>query len=101
MSKRCAGYPFPLAVLAVMLALAHLRAADDAPVRAIGSRLELFVDDWLIDQIQGGSLLLHSPTPREVAVDFNTPWPDEGSAYVTVFADGPRYRMVYRANPVK
>ena len=62
----------------------------------IGSRLELFVDDYLIDRMEGISLDLHHPTPEEVAIEFNMPWEGNISGYVTVFRDGDIYRMYYR-----
>lgn len=37
----------------------------------MGSRLELFVDDFLIDRMAGASLTLHSPTPQNVALTFD------------------------------
>ena len=46
-------------------------------IRDIGSRLELFVDDWLVDSMSGTSLKLHDPVPQEIALDFDRPW--EGS----------------------
>jgi hypothetical protein len=67
--------------------------------RDIGSRLELFVDDWLIERMSGVSLALHPPMPREVAIRFDKPWEGIDSAYVTVVQDGDRYRMYYRGNP--
>ena len=43
-------------------------------VLAIGSRLELFIDDWLIDRSQGTSLVLHKPIPREIVLQIDQPW---------------------------
>jgi len=62
----------------------------------IGSRLELFVDDYLIDQMEGVSLNLHHPTPKEVVIHLDQPWEGNISGYVTVFWDGDIYRMYYR-----
>lgn len=67
----------------------------------IGSRLELFVDDHIIERITGGAQLrLHRPTRREIAMVFNAPWEGNNSAYVTVFRDGPIYRMYYRGRQI-
>lgn len=62
----------------------------------IGSRRELFVDDFLIDQHRGTSLKLHTPEPKEVALVCDAPWEGNTSAYYSMFADGERFRMVYR-----
>ena len=65
----------------------------------IGSRLELFVDDYLIEDITGGAeLRQHEPAPREVVLFTDKPWEGNTSMYYTVFQDGPRYRMYYRGS---
>ena len=71
-------------------------AAEEAAVLEVGSRLELFVDGYLIDSLQGTRLKLHIPIPREVAIQFDAPWEGPGSGYVTVMKDKDRYRMYYR-----
>ncbi|WP_436934691.1 LamG domain-containing protein [Halovenus marina] len=68
----------------------------------IGSRLELFVDDYLIDEMDGVSQHLHSPDPQDVSIVFDEPWEGDGSAYITVFWDDEieRYRMYYRGTTI-
>ncbi len=65
----------------------------------IGSRLELFVDDALIEELSGGaSLRLHPPAMKEIALTADRPW--EGNmcgGYKTYFRDGPIFRMYYQA----
>jgi hypothetical protein len=39
----------------------------------IGSRLELFVDDYLIDRATGADLTLHRPTAQEVVLRYDRP----------------------------
>ena len=63
----------------------------------LGSRLELLVDHYLIDQISGNAgLRLHHPTPAQVAVIHDRPWEGNSCHYKTVFRDGSLYRMYYR-----
>ncbi|NLG26691.1 MAG: hypothetical protein GX557_02190 [Chloroflexi bacterium] len=62
----------------------------------IGSRLELFVDDWLIERLEGLSLRLQSPTPREVVLKLDAPWEGPNSYDPIVFRDGDLYRLYYR-----
>ena len=83
-----------LVVFLALLAVGTIAQAGE-PI-SLGSRLEPFVDDFLIDGLSGGELRLHSPTPKEVAIVFDAPWEGNTSAYVTVFQDGPIYRMYYR-----
>jgi hypothetical protein len=63
---------------------------------AIGSRRELFVDDFLIETLRGASITPHKPEPREVVLVFDAPWEGNTSAYVTIFQDGDRFRAYYR-----
>jgi hypothetical protein len=64
--------------------------------RDIGSRRELFVDDFLVDRLQGAGLKMHKPVPQDVALVCDAPWEGNTSAYFTLFADGDRFRMYYR-----
>lgn len=65
-------------------------------VLELGSRLELFVDDYLTDTMANLRWQLHPPIRQEVAIEFNAPWEGPYSAYVTVFQDDHLYRMYYR-----
>ena len=71
-------------------------ASQHEGVRHIGTRVEPFVDDWLMARMDNLRLVLHRPRPAEVVMDFNRPWEGEYSAYVTVFQDGDKFRMYYR-----
>jgi len=74
--------------------------AQDVSTIQIGSRLELFVDDYLIDKMEGARLILNRPTPREVAVIHDKPWEGNSCHYKTIFKDGELYRMYYRGSHV-
>jgi hypothetical protein len=65
----------------------------------IGSRLELLLDDYLIESLTGLSFQLHPPQPAEVALTFDKPWDGPNTDYVTVLKDGDRYRMYYACHP--
>ncbi|MEM4169419.1 MAG: hypothetical protein QXZ66_02995 [Thermoproteota archaeon] len=67
-------------------------------VRNMGSRLELFIDDWLIAETRNVELRLHNPVPQEVSIFFNEPWEGNTSGYVTVFKDNDCFRMYYRGS---
>ncbi len=62
----------------------------------IGSRLEMFVDNWLIDSSRNTSLQLQTPVRREVVLVTDKPWEGKESAYFTVLQDGARIRLYYR-----
>ncbi|MCB1078765.1 MAG: hypothetical protein KDM64_13175 [Verrucomicrobiae bacterium] len=84
-------------VLPTLLILVAIRAHAVDPTD-IGTRRELFVDDALIESVSGGArLVLHHPEPREIALDHDAPWEGTGSGYHSVFRDGDKYRMYYKA----
>ena len=65
----------------------------------IGDRLELFVDDLLVESLEGAQRKLHAPTPADVALRFDQPWEGSFCGYVTVLKDGALFRMYYRGLP--
>lgn len=88
-----------LVLVTLAYASAPISAAEPAATRDIGSRRELFVDDWLIESISGkAELRLHHPTPQNVALETSEPWEGNATNYVTVFQDGDKYRMYYRGS---
>ena len=63
----------------------------------MGSRRELFLDDFLVEQTKGQlTYELHHPIPREQVIHHNRSWEGTSSGYHTVFRDGDLYRMYYR-----
>lgn len=75
----------------------HRANADESMVvLKLGDRRELFVDDYLIERLEGATLTAHQPTPRDVVISCEEPWEGNTSAYFTLFQDGDRYRMYYR-----
>ena len=68
----------------------------------IGSRLELMIDNYLIDSMTGVVQRLHHPVRREIALVHDASWEGNAGGYHTVFYDrdykeGGRYRMYYHA----
>ncbi|NIA12803.1 MAG: hypothetical protein GWP08_01890 [Nitrospiraceae bacterium] len=89
--------PGRLAVLTVVGTSLLCSMAAGQPID-VGSRLELMIDDYLIEAMAGGAALrLHHPTPREVVLTHDAPWEGSGCGYHTVFRDGDLYRMYYKA----
>ncbi len=66
----------------------------------IGSRLELFVDDYLVDTLAGATLTLHRPSPQNALLRFDRPWEGNSCNYFSVFKDAGTYRMYYRGAQV-
>ncbi len=88
-------------VLLLLLAalLSSPIGAEDKPVRDIGSRLELFLDDYLIGRLQGARLKLHKPRSKGVVLRFDEPWEGEFSGFPRIVDDSGTYRMYYRGLP--
>ncbi len=62
----------------------------------IGARVEMFVDRWLIDRIDGVALELQKPERREVVLVTDRPWEGPAAAYFTAIQDGRKVRLYYR-----
>ena len=75
-------------------------AAPGPPALNLGSRLELFVDDLLVDQLKGTTLKLHEPQSAGMVLRFDAPWEGAFCGYVTVLRDTNRFLMYYRGLPV-
>jgi len=77
-------------------------AATSKSVLDIGERLELFVDDFLIERLTGEARqVLHRPVPREIVFRTDAPWEGNASAYQSVVRDGQHYRIYYRGGHYK
>jgi len=90
----------------VLLLIAHLSwlslstiPAQGQEIPDLGSRLELFVDSFLLDRMEGTTLMLHHPVDEGRVMPFDKPWEGAFSAYVTIIKDGSLYRMYYRGLP--
>ena len=59
--------------------------------------MELFVDDHLIDQLNGARLKLHEPRHAGAAIVFDRPYEGVHCCFSTVIHDGDTYRLYYRA----
>ncbi len=80
----------------VVLPFSGSNAADE-PLQ-ISSRLELFIDDFLIDTMSNVEQFVHEPAPKDVALVTDKPWEGNTCAYYTLFQDGDLYRMYYRGS---
>ena len=75
-SRKALGMQLAVASLCAAASLAAAEPLD------IGSRLELFVDDYLIGELQGDARLrLHRPEPKQVVLVTGRPWEGNTCAY--------------------
>lgn len=88
-----------ICVVSAMLMLPAIAKAQSPTPIEVGTRLELFVDEYLIDQFEGDvALHLHKPSGKEVVLESDRPWEDPTMGYFAVFRDGDTFRMYYRGH---
>ena len=71
-------------------------ANDERPPVVLSgeSGFHLLCDDWLIDEMEGMSLRLHHPQPRQVALTLDRSWEGPASGVgLAVLVDGGRHLM--------
>lgn len=88
-----------LTAVCSLILLSPVAAGEhDGPpeVLDIGHRLELFVDDYLIEAMDGVKRELHHPRQAEKVFVFDQPWEGNTPFHVAIFKDGDIYRMYYR-----
>lgn len=71
-------------------------AATASPLD-LGSRRELFVDDYLLERQTGVELRLHRPVPQEVVLRSERPWEGSMISYPTVTRTAGGWRLYYCA----
>ena len=89
-----------LAAGLLLLSSTNLPAKDKespAPLD-LGSRLELFVDGFLIESMEGLEQRLHHPVSAGKILTLDKPWEGITCDYQVVFKDGDLYRMYYRGS---
>ncbi|MHC4568736.1 MAG: hypothetical protein ACYTE3_23620, partial [Planctomycetota bacterium] len=88
-----------VASLCLLSTLAASAFAKNPEPLDIGSRRELFVDRYLIDELDGARLRLHQPRDEGPVLKFDEPWEGPFCGYVTVIKDWDKYRFYYRGLP--
>jgi len=64
----------------------------------VGTGWELFVDEFLIEEMQGTQLELQRPAQRNIAFQCDAPWEDDIAAFKSVCEDNGTVRFYYRAS---
>jgi hypothetical protein len=86
----------PFLIFIMIVACLGERTCLAADVIDIGSRRELFVDQELIDRLEGARLEIGRPRSGGVAVSFDRPCEGPFAFYTTIIQDGDKFRMYYR-----
>lgn len=88
-----------LCILCLMILSLPDGSAGQGDVVEIGSRLELFVDRYLVGQTGNISFELNHPIDAGEVLRFDKPWEGAFAGYCTVIRDGELYRLYYRGLP--
>jgi hypothetical protein len=89
---------FVLFLSLILFTPSFLFSQNASPIE-LGSKLELFVDNFLIDSLDGASLVMHHPRDEGEVLKFYYPWEGAFCGYATVIKDGDLYRLYYRGLP--
>lgn len=88
-----------LAALPLLRSGSYSHFENDEDVVNIGSRLELFVDSFLIEDLDNVNRILHAPEDAGNVMFFDKPWEGPFCGYATIIKDGGVYRLYYRGLP--
>ena len=75
------------------------KSTDSLSLIDIHSNLELFLDRYLIDDMENTKLILHHPVDEGPVMQFDNPWEGPFCGYCTVIKDDTLYRLYYRGLP--
>lgn len=83
----------------MLLGVLFIGPSANAETLELGNQRELFIDDYLVGEMNNVQLLVHHPVPQEIAVNCDKPWEGNGCGYYTVLHDTQEsvYRMYYHA----
>ena len=86
-----------LRILCLLLSVvaASANPTETTKVLGIGSRLELFVDDYLIESMEGVRLKLHEPRSEGKILEFSLPWEGVTSIGISVLKDDDGFKLYY------
>lgn len=64
----------------------------------LGNKREIFVDNYLIEKLNGVQIVLHSPVDTGPVFSFDKPWEGIFSTYCTILKEEGFYRAYYRGS---
>lgn len=85
-------------IIAVLLLISLVSSSQNktrTPL-VLDSRLELFVDSFLIGSLYNLQLRMHTPVDEGPVLSFDKPWEGPFSTYTTIIRDADIYRLYYR-----
>ncbi len=77
----------------------QVKSSDSLSIIKLNSNRELFIDHFLIDQMNGTQLVMHSPIDEGPVLYFDEAWEGPFCGYCTVIKDGDKFLLYYRGLP--
>ena len=83
-------------LLLFAILLHHFTASGQDSAIVLENQRELFVDDYLLENLDNLDVRLATPVPAGAVMEFPEPWEGQFCAYVSVINDGTFFHMYYR-----
>lgn len=83
-------------ILVLFLLLSYASFGQD--IIYLDDKREIFVDNYLIEQIDGVNILMHHPYDEGPVFFFDKPWEGPFCGYVTIIKDMDTYKVYYRGS---
>jgi hypothetical protein len=96
--KRLLNY-FILYFLLGICIFSYTNGTSQIYIPDIGTGLEIFLDDFLVDKLDNLKLVLHHPIDEGPVLYFDKSWEGSFCGYATVIKDQNCYRLFYRGLP--
>ncbi len=80
----------------LLVGVLFFQSASAQKYAVIGERREIFVDNYLIEKLNGAVQKIHSPHNEGAVLKFEKPWEGNFSGYCTIIRDGGILRAYYR-----
>ena len=77
----------------------NVENSKDSEIINIGSRLELFVDDFLIEELNNMRFILQEPKDEGAVLFFDNAWEGPFCGYATVIKSPEKFQLYYRGLP--
>jgi hypothetical protein len=73
--------------------------SQNKEVIQMGGNREIFIDNFLIDNLKGVQIIKHTPHDEGAVLYFDNPWEGVFCVYCTMIKDGELFRVYYRGLP--
>ena len=83
----------------IVIAIPVSGFSQNKEVIRVGNNREIFIDNYLIDKLDGTQIIKHTPHDEGAVLNFDKPWEGVFCGYCTLIKDGGLFRVYYRGLP--